>query len=91
MDFGYDPNKNKWLLENRGIGFEEVIEAIESGTKVVDDVEHFNKTKYPKQRIYILKIRNYIFMVPYIMDTEKDMKFLKTIYASRKLKRKYLK
>jgi len=91
MDFAYDPEKDKWLIENRGIGFEEVIEAIESKTKLVDDVDHFNKTRYPNQRIYILKIRKYIFMVPYAIDIKRNIKFLKTIYANRKLKKKYLK
>ncbi|HTK03382.1 MAG TPA: toxin [Alphaproteobacteria bacterium] len=91
MNFGYDPDKNRWLLENRGIGFEEVIEAIDSGVKIVEDVNHFNKTKYPNQRIFILRIRNYIFMVPYVIDRKRNVKFLKTIYANRKLKKKYLK
>lgn len=74
----------------RGLGFEEVIEA-SSKNKILDDIEHKNPRKYPNQRLLILKINNYIYAVPYVIDEKKGVKFLKTIYPSRVFTKKYLK
>lgn len=86
----FNPEKNLLLKETRGIGFEEVIEAIYNGN-LLDDINHFNKEKYPYQRIFIVRIKTNIYAVPYIIDKKRDILFLKTIYPNRRLKRKYLK
>jgi len=79
--------KNAWLKIERGIGFEDVQTAIDEG-KVLDNVAHPNQKQYPGQRILIVVIENYVFLVPFIEDSEKL--FLKTIYPSRKFTKKHL-
>ena len=90
MDFDYNPEKDRWLRENRGIGFEEIIGAVDSGG-LIADIKHPNKLKYPNQRILAVKIKNYMFAVPYVYDTKRKLKFLKTIYANRRMTKKYIK
>ena len=88
-NFDYSPEKDLILKEARGVGFEEIIEAIKMGD-VLDDIDHFDKKKYPNQKIYIVRIANKVYAVPYVFDRVRKVIFLKTIYPSRKLKRKYL-
>lgn len=85
--FDWDKEKNELLKEERDISFEEVITAINEGC-VLDNFDHPNQKKYPGQKIYIVKIKNYAYFVPYVEDKEK--KFLKTIYPSRDATRRYL-
>ena len=86
--YRWDEEKNAKLKRDRGIGFEAVIEAIKSA-RVVDDYEHPNETKYPHQRIMVVIIENYGYIVPYI-ENETEMIF-KTLIPSRKATKKYLK
>jgi uncharacterized DUF497 family protein len=79
--------KNAWLKIERGIGFEDVQTAIDEG-KLLYNVVHPNHKHYPRQRILIVVIENYIFLVTFIEDEEKL--FLKIIYLSRKFTRSYL-
>lgn len=86
----YNQEKNQLLRQTRGVGFEEVIEALFKN-KILDDIEHKNPKRYPNQRLLILQINNYIYAVPYVRDDKKGVKFLKTIYPSRVFTKKYLK
>lgn len=90
MDFDYNIEKDKQLKKVRGIGFKEVIKAIKN-KQVIVDIEHFNKVKYPNQRILVVKIDDYAYAVPYVFDKKRKIKFLKTIYANRKLTSMYIK
>lgn len=92
MPFKFEFNKEKdiYLKETRGIGFEDIIEAIKQND-LVANIKHFNKVKYPNQKIYVVRIRSYIYAVPYIVDRKRKVNYLKTIYPSRKMVRKYLK
>lgn len=90
MDYDFNPEKDTLLKGTRGIGFDKIIEAVNTGSLIVD-VEHFNKAKYPKQNIFVVKVENYVYVVPYVWDAKRKVKFLKTIYPSRKLTKKYLK
>lgn len=85
--FDWDEEKNSLLKKLREVSFEDVQTAIEEG-RVLDDLDHPNKRKYPKQRILIVAIDNYVYYVPYVEDEEKI--FLKTIFPSRKATKKYL-
>ena len=85
--FDWDDKKNEKLKKERNVSFEEVIVAIES-KKLLDIVEHKNKRKYKKQKIFIVEIDNYAYCVPFEEDNE--MVFLKTIFPSKKLTKKYL-
>lgn len=85
--FDWDEEKNQKLKEERGISFEEIQVAVASG-KLLDDYFHPNQERYPDQRIMVIEINDYIYLVPFIEDGEKY--FLKTIFPSRKATAKYL-
>ena len=85
--FQWDPAKNLSLIETRGVSFEVVEAAIADG-QILDVVEHPNKERYPNQRIFIVRIEDYVFLVPFVEDEE--WIFLKTIIPSRKATRRYL-
>jgi uncharacterized DUF497 family protein len=84
--FCWNFEKNSILIETRGISFDEIIEAINQGL-VLSDTKHPNSEKFPNQRLMIIAINNYTFMVPYVIDGN-DI-FLKTIIPSRKAYKKY--
>ncbi|MGA1133361.1 MAG: toxin [Prochlorotrichaceae cyanobacterium] len=58
------------------------------GNKLLDIIQHPNQEKYPNQRIFIVEIDRYIYLVPFI-ENETEL-FLKTIIPSRKMTKKYL-
>ncbi|MDA3884093.1 MAG: DUF4258 domain-containing protein [Candidatus Delongbacteria bacterium] len=85
--FKWNAEKNKLLLKERGITFEEVVQKIESGARVIE-TEHPNKSKYPNQKILIVDVEGYAYLVPCVI--KEDEYFLKTIIPSRKATKKYL-
>jgi len=85
--FKWNSDKNEHLFETRGISFDEVVQAIADGQLLGDD-KHPNHKKYPKQRIFIVSINGYAYMIPYVIDGEDY--FLKTIIPSRKAQKKFL-
>jgi len=85
--FRWGPDKNETLKAERGICFESVVVAIDSGG-LLDVLAHPNPAKYPEQRILVVAADNYVYLVPFIED--KDSYFLKTIIPSRKATRDYL-
>ena len=84
--FLWDPEKNEQLKRDRGISFERVVLHIEQGD-LLDILEHPNPQKYPGQRLLVVQIEAYVFVVPCLEDDEGV--FLKTIFPSRKLTRQY--
>lgn len=86
----YDWNepKNSLLKLTRGIGFEDVVNAINEGY-LIKVLRHPNPKKYPNQKIYIIKINDYVYSIPFVET--KETCFLKTIYPSRKYTKMYLK
>ena len=85
--FRWSPEKNEVLRHERGISFEEVTVAVEAGC-LLDIVAHPNPKKYPRQKILLVDIANYAYLVPYV--EEHDHFFLKTIIPSRKATRDYI-
>lgn len=85
--FDWNPAKNEKLKNERGIGFEDVEEAINSDG-LLDRIDNPNKSKYPNQKIYVIEHENYVYHVPFVEDEEKI--FFKTIIPSRKATKKYL-
>ena len=71
----------------RGISFENVVFYLQNN-RLVDDIKHPNDKCYPNQRVYIVDIDDYAYLVPYVES--EDEVFLKTIIPSRKATRKYL-
>lgn len=84
-EFRFNEEKNEHLKLERGIGFEVVIEIIKND-KGVQAIAHPNKKKYPKQRIFLVKLNEYVYVVPFI--EESNCIFLKTIYPSTKYTKK---
>ncbi|MDD5657017.1 MAG: toxin [Elusimicrobia bacterium] len=85
--YRWSPEKNERLKATRGIGFEQVVLHIERGD-VLGVYEHPNRKRYPNQRLLIMKVDNYAFLVPFVETAEG--KFLKTIIPSRKATRDLL-
>ena len=83
----WDAGKNQTLMDERGVSFEEVVFALQSG-RLIDDVVHPNKTRYPDQRMFVVAIDDYAWLVPYV-ENDKEL-FLKTIIPSRKATKRYL-
>jgi uncharacterized DUF497 family protein len=83
----WDTEKSLKLKESRGICFEDIVFYIEKGD-ILDDYLHPNQKQYPMQRIMVIGINNYAYLVPYVEDEEEL--FLKTIIPSRKATNKYL-
>ena len=86
--FRWPPIKNDRLKAGRGLTFEQMVVAIESGG-LLDIVVHPNRTKYPRQQIFIVSCDGYVYLLPFV--EEDDHYFLKTIIPSRKATRDYLK
>lgn len=85
--FNWDPDKNEQLKRERGISFEEAIFHIENGDEA-DAFEHPNQDRYPGQKILVVVVVDYAYLVPYVeSDTEV---LLKTIIPSRAATKKYL-
>lgn len=85
--YDWDSDKNKLLIASRGVSFEEVIAILENGD-VLDILEHPNKEKYSHQKIYVVEIDGYVYLVPFVKDENKI--FLKTIIPNRKAQKIYL-
>ena len=85
--FRWDNEKNELLKKNRGVCFEEVVLLMERGD-VLDTIEHPNQERYPGQKIAVVMIDAYAYLVPYVEHNEEI--FLKTIIPSRNDTNKYL-
>jgi uncharacterized DUF497 family protein len=86
--FRWNPAKNESLRATRGVSFEGIVVAIESGG-LLDIVGHPRPDRYPGQRVLVVAHGNYVHLVPFV--EEADHFFLKTIIPSRKATRDYLK
>ena len=86
MNFKFNSEKNQLLKDERGICFEDVIHQLNAGN-VLDIIKRPNEEKYPNQKIYILLLLDYVYMVPYVKVG--DEIFLKTIIPSRKMNKIY--
>jgi hypothetical protein len=83
----WNTEKSAALKASRGVCFEDVVFYIERGD-ILDDYQHPNQQTYPGQRIMVVCIENYAYLVPYVEDEEEV--FLKSIIPSRKATQKYL-
>ena len=86
-EIDWDSSKNKLLKSERGVGFEDVVVRLVNGN-VLDTLDHPNQEKYPNQRIHVLDINGYVFLVPFV-ENEQGI-FLKAIIPSRKATKNYL-
>ena len=61
----WSSEKNLQLIEERSISFEDVVFYLQQGA-LLDDIEHPNKEKYPNQRLFVINVEGYAYLVPYI-------------------------
>ncbi len=85
--YTWNPEKNNLLKKERGISFEDVVFHIGAGD-VVDIFEHPNQERYPGQRIMVVIVEDYAYLVPFVESKEEV--FLKTIIPSRKAAKLYV-
>jgi hypothetical protein len=78
--YNWSREKNDILKIERGISFEEVIFHIGNGDEL-DVYPHPNDLRYPNQMISVVKINDYVYLVPYV-ESENEI-FLKTIIPRR--------
>ena len=75
--------KNEIIKDKRGISFEQIAYLIESD-QILGIEENPGR---PDQKIYILEIENYAYIVPFV-EKENEI-FLKTAFPSRKYTKRY--
>lgn len=85
--YNWNSAKNQELILRRSISFEEAIFHIEHGG-LLDDIAHPNASDYPSQWIFVICIKEYVYLVPYVES--EDEVFLTTIIPSRKFTKLYL-
>ena len=86
--YTFSPEKNLKLKLERDVSFEEIIAAVADG-QLLDIVEHPNQKKYNEQKMYIVFVNNYVYIVPFVENKDGTI-FLKTIIPSRKAKKTYM-
>jgi putative transposon-encoded protein len=75
------------LKSERGISFEEIVFHIQHGHEV-DVTDHPNQERYLGQKVLVVLIDNYAYLVPFV-ESDEEM-FLKAIIPSRKTIKKYI-
>ncbi|MCL2519737.1 MAG: toxin [Spirochaetaceae bacterium] len=84
MYFRWNGEKEKTLNNTREISFEEIVKSINNGGLITTEL---NKL-YSNQIIFVVRIKGYVYAVPAVPEGD-NCYFLKTIYPSRKLNKKY--
>lgn len=83
----WNTEKSLKVKKSRNICFEDAVFYIEKG-HILDDYEHPDQKRYSGQRIMVIEINNYAYLIPYV-ENEGEI-FLKTIIPSRKATEIYL-
>jgi len=83
----WNDEKNELLQNERGISFEDIVDAISNGD-LLDSIKNPSSDKYSNQSVFIVNVKEYVYCVPYVEDESSI--FLKTIFPSRKMKKRYL-
>ena len=65
--FKWNTEKNEILARERGITFEEIVQRIEAGAKIIQ-ADHPNKKQYPNQKILIIDVDGYAYLVPFVIE-----------------------
>lgn len=85
--FDWNVEKNEQLQLERNVSFEDILVAINEN-KLLDILQHPNTKQYPNQKIFVIDINHYAYLVPFV-ETDTTI-FLKTIIPSRKATKDYL-
>jgi uncharacterized DUF497 family protein len=82
----WNTEKNEKLKSERDISFEDITYYIEHG-QLIAIIDHPNKNKYKNQKMYVVNVNQYVYLVPFVESKEEI--FLKTIIPSRKATKQY--
>lgn len=85
--FRWDPEKNQQLAQERGVSFEQVVVAVETGN-LLQILPHPNPEKYPRHKIMVVAIEQYAYLAPFAEEI--DHFFLRTLIPSRKATRDFI-
>ena len=67
--YAWNHEKNELLKEERDISFEEIVFNIQIGNEV-DIYDHPNQERYPGQKISVVIVEGYAYLVPYVESEE---------------------
>jgi uncharacterized DUF497 family protein len=84
MRIVWDEEKNRKLMAERGVSFEEAATCILNG-EILDIMKN---PSYPGQFYFILILNGYTHVVPYKIGSDDEI-ILKTIFPSRKFHKRY--
>ena len=87
MEFDWNEEKNKLLLQVRNICFEDVVIGI-NNEKLLS-IEKNPSKNFDNQYCLVVEISGYAYVVPFVKQG--DVFFLKTVFPSRKQTKKHLK
>jgi uncharacterized DUF497 family protein len=82
----WSSDKNLELKRERGISFDEVLSVVET-VGVLQTIDHPNQERYAHQRMWIVNVKNYAYLVPHVVTDEEI--FLKKIIPSRKATKQF--
>lgn len=85
--FQWSEEKNRQLLEQRGVSFTDVVSSVTQRGEI-DLYDHPNQGRYPGQKVFVVEIRDYLYVVPYVKQEDGSL-FLKTVIPSRRAMRTY--
>ena len=80
----WDDEKNRKLISERGVGFEEIVSCI-MNNEILDILKNPTRTG---QYNLVVNLKNYTYAVPFLVSENEEV-ILKTIYPSRKLHKVY--
>ncbi len=86
IKFDWSEEKNQKLKQERGVSFEMVEEAWLQGQNIIID-EHHNQGLFSHQEELLLELNGYVYSVPCVRKP--GGLFLKTMFPSRKSKKKF--
>jgi len=83
----WSPEKNREIVVNRGISFEDIVFCVRSGG-LLDDMAHPNTAKCSHQRVLVVAGKGYEYLVSYV-ESDHEISLL-TVIPSRKATKQYL-
>ena len=89
INFKWNLEKNKSLMKDRGVCFEDVVITIYED-KTIDTIKRPNNDKHSEQSICIVELMGYVCIVPYVkndVDNYDDVLFETKLAAKNYLKK----
>lgn len=86
--YKWNSEKNEILKQKRNICFEQIVMHIKRGD-LLDLIEHTNQEKYAHQKILVVHVNDYVYLVPFFEENKHTYSLI-TIIPSRKATKLYL-